>query len=207
MPIPKFDQRLNKIFELDDDVQIAKLAGKDDVVRTKLSEGLSVSCLLWKDINGDPVVLEAKAENETWLKLVEMRQHGRLSEFLEIERRALRITKLEQRVVDTILVHMQMTIDAIIEHRGPLPREWRNVTIMLETIVCREASEIARGAERQPVLKSAFLAAGGAFVALLNLIPVPEMNLSPADRALSSSVGVWMIDHAAGGILDRFFGI
>jgi hypothetical protein len=200
MPVPAFDQRLNKLFELGDAIEIACQGNNRRVMNDKLAEALGLSCLLLRDINGDSTIMSAEIDAGTWRILDSMRRTGRLTQFLEIERQLLSMTKLESSVVNYIIARLEATLRAVIDSQGNLPGDWRNVLVLMAGRVCEQVPKSAGVNERQTLLRRAFLGASGGFISLLNL--VPPIDLPQPIRTLSTGAGLWLIDRAAGGFFD-----
>lgn len=205
MPVPEFDQRLNRIFQLSDEIEVARMTHDDRLRNDKLAEALAFSCLLLEEINKDSLITSANPDEGAWNVLDSWKRTGQLGDFLQKERELLNITKLKPAFAERIVAGLESTIEEIIVHRGQLPRRWQNALALLASDVCTQASLSAQVNKRQNLLKRGLVATSGAFVIVLNLVPPPIVDLPQPMRTLSTSTGVWMVDRAAGGLFDMWF--
>ncbi|MGH9931479.1 MAG: hypothetical protein ACREA9_19910, partial [Pyrinomonadaceae bacterium] len=135
-----------------------------------------------------------------WSYFHDLKQQRNLDGFLDLERKLLSQTKLEPAAVELIVSALSHVIDLVIERPGYLDSNWRETVEVLANLVCDKAAQQAQDIARRPLLRRAFLAAGGSTVSMLNLFP--PFAISPQLATGSVAVGIWLIGFAAKGALD-----
>lgn len=199
-----FVDRTQKLFEINDEIRKATIVEDTVLARSKVADGLVESCLLLQDMLNSQDLRRAQVDPSAWMHFRNLKQQGNLNGFLDLERKLLSQTKLGPAAVELIVAALHQIIDSMITRSGHLDSNWRDTLDALSNLVCDKATQQARELRRRPLLRRAFLAAGGSTVTMLNLFP--PFAIPPQLATSSVSVGIWLIGFAAEGTLDDWVG-
>lgn len=195
-----FVDRTQNLFKIDDEIRKAMIINDTALARSKVGDGLVESCLLLQEMLNSHDLGRAQMGPSAWTHFRDLKRQGNLDGFLDLERKLLSQTKLESAAVELIVGALRQAIDLMIARRGRLDSTWRDTLDALSKLVCDKATQQARDIASRPLLRRAFLAAGGSTVTMLNLLP--PFPLPPTVSAGSVSLGLWLIGFATEGVLD-----
>lgn len=194
----KLDKRINEIFKCYEDVRLADVQGDPTRLRRRLAEGLAQSCLTLQEVQEIEMLTSVKPDKRTSMILA---QGAQLKKFLAVERRLLEFTKLDPGPLHYLMEALRLTL----ESKSEAPEGWRQDLETLTTLVCGEAKKRAVEQRSRSLLRRAIVAAGGGLVATMNLLPLPELPISPEIKVASTTAGVSLISTAAKDYLKKFF--
>jgi hypothetical protein len=201
--ILKFDERINRVYQIYDDLRRAELRGEADAVREKIAEGLVESCLLLQDILADDILGQIQLNPKDVKVIQTLTEQGKLEKFLnDVERKFLEFTKLNPEAIDELLEEVLVNIKPT---EAPNPK-WKEHLRSFTITVCDEARKAAKTVKHLPLFRRVFFAAGGAMVALINLVGLPNIPIPPPIKGSSVTIGIWCIGKATEGILEDLIG-
>lgn len=197
----EIDKRLNKLFDLHEDIRRAEVKGDTQAITNLMTDGLATSCLLLRDMLRDSNVMQLKGDAGARAELRRLYREKKLGPFLHLEKDLLAITKLKPEVVDELV----SALGKIGLSQDP-PENWQASVEKLRDVVCNAAHESAKSVRHRPLIRRVFLAGGGAMIALLNTFPPPPFSISVWETTASVTAGLWLIEKALESELDDFLG-
>lgn len=203
----KLERGIEALFDTSNAVRQAELAGDEKLTQTRLREGLIMSCEILEFMLSDSVLKSAHPRPEGWKSFELLISAGKLDEFLNAERKILQsLTNLRHDVVEVLLSALRQVILVTVKRRGRLDASWMVSLSQLASVVCESKSVPEPSTHWKPFLTRAFLAAGGGFVAAVNVIVGSSPQIQPAHSLLQYSIdaGIWLIAWAATGMLDKW---
>jgi hypothetical protein len=196
--VKHLDQRLNTLYELQENIRTAKLQGNQAAVKKNVEEGLAMSCILMGDMIDDENLTRMKGDTNARETLRRLSREGKLNAFLNLERTLLEITKLKPEVMEMLLGALRQVatsegeVDSRLHDRV---REFRDT-------VCKLVEARASSAHHVTLIRRVLVGGGGAMVALLNTFP--PIPLPAFYAPISVGAGVWLLEKAMDGPVEDF---